>query len=159
MDVSKFWDLVEQHRWLPRILVGFWDELEAGLFVRDPGYLGLWLCPSTIRDSIGWIALRPWLSLDRHVKARIEGWTTPSPAIDFHHRREFVLYSHCAGESDFLTDTLVPTQQTVGEAIAALRSSGAILDAVVLQSGLTAQSSRRFKMRTGYSIYLPPPAR
>lgn len=57
MKPEKFWDLVEEHEWLPAVVLGQTN------FDEEPVAIGCWLKPYSIRTSIEYIAFRPFESL------------------------------------------------------------------------------------------------
>lgn len=68
MDVMEFWQLVEQHPELPRIVGGFWDELERTSKEErsiDPTIVARFFSPSAIQKRIASISYKPWEELDQ----------------------------------------------------------------------------------------------
>ncbi|MSR73091.1 hypothetical protein EXS61_00570 [Candidatus Parcubacteria bacterium] len=61
MKPEKFWALVEQHHWLPRILRDLWGSLHTAK--QWPNVIGHFLCPSAL-GNIHHIAFKPWETLD-----------------------------------------------------------------------------------------------
>lgn len=178
MKPNEFWKLVEKHPWIPRILIGFTDQI--GLFPRKPNVIAEYLSFSAIRERIGFISFRPWSSLDlMEMPYRMRKETENPQDLSTHAKGEAIFHLCCfhrLGSYGDFSDCIsneAKDNQSLNDLIKGAVASGGIVDAVVrvheamLIRDFPAdivmgkilnleEDPTSYNYRHGYEIFLPP---
>jgi hypothetical protein len=129
MNPAKFWQVVSNHKWIPTVIL--WEAFRAEKW--DPSIIGYALLPETIEREIGYIAFRPWHTLElSSVDSKVE---VEVKCESGQAKIQYVVFFHISGEFEF-TRCVPIDDKSIRDTIMSIHPQ-ADIDAVVRISTIT----------------------